>query len=403
VLTKDLLINKKRADRIHPHQLDADDDRYLSLAGEMILSYRESVGKSVGELKERIDEISFKQLKIKAGFDKLLFDKCAIAECSEHVERERWELFSRSISLLKSKTCTSIAEFQKTLARQTGELSFEQLSAGLYADLPEYRVVEDVPAWEPADLIHRYNCAQIQGLLLYATRVVITVQKLSLSERRTLFRNLKFHHLLIEQVEESGDKLSFFLSGPLSIFEASQTYSLKIATFLPYLLHLPKFTLEADIKWQNSLYKLCINDKIGIRSHYKEQGSHIPEELTACLAQFNEKYPDFNASTCDDFINLGQQSYCFPDLVVKNNEVSNKNPCCIRIELFHRWHSGQIKSRLSTLKHHAGHDLKIGICRSVAKKTDMRELLDGNLWFQKNGFEFTNFPTSKQIFNLISS
>src|SRR5206468_545270 len=96
-------------------------------------------------------------------------------------------------------------------------------------------------------LLHRLNCAQVQGLLIYALDVRVTMVGSSLAERRRFFRCLKFQRLLSEIQEQEG-AFSVSLSGPLRLFQNTQSYGIRLANFFPYILQMPKWELEAEVK-----------------------------------------------------------------------------------------------------------------------------------------------------------
>ena len=66
--------------------------------------------------------------------------------------------------------------FQEEFSQQE-MLDFQELKASMYSDLPEYKVVKSFESIEARDLINRYNCALVQGLLLHAHSLVVEIEE----------------------------------------------------------------------------------------------------------------------------------------------------------------------------------------------------------------------------------
>ena len=101
----------------------------------------------------------------------------------------------------------------------------------------------------------------------------------------------------------------------------------------------------------------------------------------------------------EDFFHLDKQNYCFPDLSFLNKEKNLK----IHLEIFHRWHSGQLQKRLQFMKDTQPKNLIIGICNSLAKNKEIKKLLDDVVVLKKHTFTFSDFPTSNKITKILSS
>jgi hypothetical protein len=44
----------------------------------------------------------------------------------------------------------------------------------------------------------------------------------------------------------------------------------------------------------------------------------------------------------------------------------------------------------------------VGVARSIAKTVEVEEILKESCWFDKNGFLFSEFPTAKTVFSLMT-
>lgn len=394
MLTKDLLNYRIRNDKISPSLVDPREPGLLQVARDMVALFADSSGKTLAELEELMDEAPWSVHPRRAALAKLLTDRCDEEDDDGAVAAQRWNVLKAAEEQRGRKAFgTSAAAFAESLA-----LSLQKdpatLKDELYADLPEYRRLKDFAKIEPEALLHRLNCAEVQGLLLHAQEVRLTLV-CSLVERRRFFRLLKFQQLLAE-VEEDDGALSVSLSGPLRIFQNSQSYGLRLANFFPYVLQLPRWELTAAIKLNGRELSLALDHRAGIKSHYREHTPYLPKELTAFIASFNARSSDWQAELGDDYLHLGRQSYCFPDVSFKA-----KDGRVYHIELFHRWHKGQLAQRLAALAASDNQTLLLGVADEVYKDAKVQESLTQSACFAKRGLVFKNFPTPKALLGLL--
>src|SRR5207244_1869086 len=99
-----------------------------------------------------------------------------------------------------------------------------------------------------ARLLHRYNLALAQGILLKAVRLTIDVRREQPARLRALIRRIKFHRLICKATATEGS-CRLELDGPLSLFGATQKYGVQLASFLPALVPCRDFELTAEVLW----------------------------------------------------------------------------------------------------------------------------------------------------------
>jgi hypothetical protein len=248
----------------------------------------------------------------------------------------------------------------------------------------------------PQALLHRYNCAQVQGLIVHTGKINLKLCGTSLVERRNLFRMIKFHRLLVHVTAQTEQELCCEISGPLTIFDNAQSYGLRMATFFPYVLQCPKWQLTADVKVDKREGILTLDETVGIKSHYKVTLGHIPEEFSVFCETFNGMdlgvRKGWQGISGDSFLHLGQQSYCFPDF-----KFIHSNGAVTYLELFHRWHQGQILQRLDALEKNHIKELMIGVCRSLRNNDAILKVVDDATTRGLKVFWFREFPTPKQV------
>ncbi|NRA44642.1 MAG: hypothetical protein HRU09_06760 [Oligoflexales bacterium] len=102
--------------------------------------------------------------------------------------------------------------------------------------------------------------------------------------------------------------------------------------------------------------------------------------------------------TGSTIISLRKQSYCFPDLCFSH---SGKEP--VYVELFHKWHKGQLEHRLQTLEKNPARNLLVGVARNLFKIPAVKKYVNNSSWFGDNGVLFSDFPSVKSVLTTLSS
>lgn len=394
MLTKDLLKFTRRENRVHPKYLKPDDQKFVRLADELANLYRGHVGQSWRDLNEVLRQHPDSSDGIFQGFGKLLEDRCTFGESDEAVEEKRWQWLELS-RRLRSNGITSRADFEMQMAEQAGQ-DFSALQEQVYADLPEFRSIQSFEDIAGETLIHRYNAAQIQGLLLRAQKVRFSIREKDVVTRRRLLQKLRFCRLLAEFVENPEGALVLDISGPLAMFEQVQSYGMRLCQFFPYVLLAPKWELEATVKLGENYYDLKCDSTKPIRSHYRGFSGYIPEEFKSLMLAFNDlpqmERGHWTIEEGQEHLNLGQQCYSFPDLTLRHESGLLRH-----LELFHRWHEGELRKRLTVLIGLEEAPLIIGISRDLAKEPALEGLLARAKETGISIFAFRQFPTVKAI------
>ena len=386
MLKKEHMRYRINKDRIYPQFVKIDDEKLMGQCSQLVDVFSEVEGKTLRELGEEIDLPSN---PISLGLSKLMHDRLEFFEFGEAREESRWKWILAAKSARENHFYENAEALHLSLS-QSKEL--EGSSDNIYDDLPEFRKITRFKDQgfldNPENLLHRYNCAQVQGLLLFSKEIEIDISGTSKEIRRSLFRSLKFHRLLAEYL---GDD-KFSISGPLDLFENNVAYGMKIANFFPHLLNLPAWKLEARLHIKKRDVTLRIDHKKGMRSHYGPLKGHIPAEFSELICEFNKSSDYWKLEPTDDFLAIGSESYCFPDF-----EAVHKNGSQAYIELFHKWHFGQLQNRLKTLEKQGSARLILGVENALARKPDIAKELSkaaevGLVWFK-----FSGLPTLRRL------
>lgn len=127
-------------------------------------------------------------------------------------------------------------------------LEAEALREALYADLPEFHLLTALPDFTPDRLVDRYNLAQAQGLLYSALYLRLIAHRNVPGQYRRLFQQLKFHGLMHAVEGDLDDGYQIYVDGPASLFKQTRKYGLQMAMFLPALLRVSRWEMEAVLQ-----------------------------------------------------------------------------------------------------------------------------------------------------------
>lgn len=393
MLTKNLVKYTSRNGAAFPKYLDPQDARLLNHAAEMSRIFAGAVGKSFKDLDSSIKALD-KIPAVSDGFRKLLEDRCKSSDDEfDKVEASRWDFF-RISKKLRSEGLGGKDDFDRAFLEEA-RISTSDAGKIIYSDLPENRKVSEFKEVNAGDLIHRFNAAQVQGLLIHSKEVRLKIIETDLIKRRRLFQRLKFFGLIVNSpLNVQSKKLEFSIGGPLSIFEGIQTYGVKLANFFPYILLMEKWELEADLKMGRKNLVLKSSSKKKIKSHYKDFTGHIPDELGKYVEAVNRNQDvrdrGWKASLSDEMISLESGAVCFPDISLLHESGRRKS-----IEIFHKWNQGQLSSRLGDLS--KNDHLLIALPKSFIKSGDNEDLSDLLGAKGVDYIAYSSFPTVKAL------
>lgn len=395
MLPKPLMKFRRNGNAVKPVFIDAADPAHLELARQLLELYRlpenPAGAPTRGELEEMAEPLTkgHRDPKLAAGLHKLVADRCEFtAPLDLDYAELRRRIFRAGAELLKAGTGDPARYRSELLGDFDGEI---------YRDLPQNEKLCRVRPMFARELLERYNCAQVQSLLLYCNELNLRIEEHNPAAVRRLFKYLKFFRLLAEITQlpvaarENKDgtfyRLALKISGPVSLFENTRKYAVQLASFFPAVCDLEKWTLVAEIEIDRRQSRLRLAEDSGLVGHYRNFSAYVPEEITMFHRLFREKSPEWEIVGDSPFFNLGGQELVFPDLSFRHPDGRMKH-----LELFHRWHAGQLISRLTAMEEKPEPALIIGVDRALSGKKEIRAQLDSSSFFQARGFEFRDFP-----------
>ena len=402
MLTKDLVRYQISRDRIDPDFLPVDDDTFRHTAAELLSVFSDAVGMTRAALadavKPIIDAVPFPAV-IARGMEKLLLDRTVFETAAdEALTGFRQQLFAKSAALLSTSGIHSQPQYQEAMAAHFQQTA-PDIEKRIYADLPEFQPVVKFKSFSPERLLHRYNVAQVQALLLRCSELQLTIRDASPAALRQLFKYLRFRQLLADiRKDDSGD-FQITVDGPLNLFYKSQKYGMNLALFFPAVLHQTRWTLTARVRFvKRREHLLQLDETSGLAPYSHQFLAYVPEEITMFQETFRNKLPDWRIDLASHFIPLAGEAYCFPDFVLSHSAGGE-----IALELFHPWHASHLQQRLRQLSASESPTLLLGIAKPLLKDPAVQDSIDESSYFEQYGFVFREMPTVAHLKSVLQN
>lgn len=401
MLTKDLLQYKIRKGQILPQLVNPTDNQLLAIAEQLIAIFEASINTPRATLletsKQTIDSTPGAPI-IKRGLEKLLLDRTEFDTApNEELIAFRQKLFTETSRLLSQEQFEDYTDYRHKVSQIVADESPIE-GAELYADLPSYQPIVTFQTLSPERLLHRYNAAQVQGLLLHCNTLTLRLADSMTAELRQLFKYLRFNQLL-STIRKEEALYQITVDGPLNLFYKTKRYGMNLANFFIAVLHQPKWELAAEIQFRNKQrYQLSLDESCGIKPISQQFLAYIPEDIQLFQTMLQNKTDDWQIRPGSQFIPLPGDFYCFPDYqLVHNSGVETA------IELFHPWHQGHLIARLNTLAEQRDVSLILGVSKELEKKPLIAEALETSAYFSQFGFIFRDVPTMRSLLPILNS
>lgn len=391
MLTKDLLRLRAAGEYLKPRFLQRDDREVLELAAGLIDIYRNGTGERADTLDAMADAfvLRYQDLKLTRGILKTVRARAVFSgENDDFPYTEyRKELFRKTAKMLQAGTLPPQAEQIRDILHNDQRL--------IYGDLPENETLVKFRTLSPEEVADRYNVALVQGALLTAGSMTLTIPlDTPPADLRNLFRSLRFFRLLFSGTIEKKN-LILRVDGPASILENSLKYSMQLACFFPSVCRLPVWKMSCTIRRSTirnngnlKSYKLNLSHEDGLRNFRPQFSGHV-EEHRMFLEYFRSGDHNWQIDDAPGYLTPSPQCVIFPDFAFHSGSGRT-----VFLELFHRWHRTQLEERLQQ----APENLIIGVDRALLKKDGiLKKMLEENRYFQENGFFFKDFPGSENV------
>ena len=355
MLTGKLVRVRHARNKLVPLYVDATDPGLLALAEQILLAYRSAIGRTRGEIEDDLSDLTPEGPRglLPAGLAKLLEDRCEFEVSSDHAPDVLREAAFKCAALLRVSASRAGVPFDRnTVLNEIAEslslnLSPAQIDRSLFADLKAEQRVQAFEDISPERLLHRYNVALAQAILLRCTAMEIRIWGETPARFRQLFRAVKFHRLIGSIHESTGTSYTLKLDGPLSLFSSTQKYGLQLALFLPTLLHCKAYELKASIRWgserKEKQFELSSVD--GLQSHLADFGVYTPPELQLFAESFAAKVKGWVLTADPHPIPL-EGGVWVPDFRLSHPSNGKE----VFVEVFGFWRKGDIEQHYRKLQ-----------------------------------------------------
>ena len=324
MLTSDLVRARVRSGVVEPRYVSPSNSDVRHETKGLIALHEAHVGASMGELEQAIgDHIGDSpRFMLQRGLSKLLLDRGkleVVAPRDPGVVREavfRWAAEKGPVAPGHGSRETII----NAAAAELG-LNAQDVDRALYADLKSSERLQSIETPEVSTLLHRYNLALAQAVLLRATRVRVELPQIPSKEARFLFRSLKFHRLM-HRITRSKEGYRLELDGPLSLFKLTTRYGLGLALFLPTLCRFKGWKLSADVLWgkKREACEFILGADMELRSEVKEKGLWEGKEEKHFRAAFSAFDSPWKLRRCTQILTLPTNEVLIPDYTLTHQD-----------------------------------------------------------------------------------
>ena len=399
MLTADLVQARIYKGEVRPRYIKADDADKLALAEDLITAFAAHEGKPRYELDAELKELvgTGTDFLFHRALAKLLFDRCTFDTESEVAPEALREAVFEGATAVYRRGLEDLSEvgspdpdepaaatsdhklfhFDRdqvlSAVAESLDLTTDDVERGLYADLKDEQILQKFKPCQPKWLLERYNVALAQGVLLRASELTIELGKQPAKRQRELFRKIKFFQLLHRITSTDGGGWRIHLDGPMSLFKASGKYGVRMASFLPTLLHFERWTLAATVRW-GPRRKECgfrLSPRNRLRPTTRLLGQWQPEELGWLSEQFDKLGSEWQVEAEGELVPLGGQGVLVPDFVFQHPSSETG----VFLEILGFWRRGAVESRLELLREHGPENFILALSKKlVAGREDLDEI-----------------------------
>ena len=366
MITGPLLRARCTRDDVRPSLVDPTSERYLEAAQALLEAATAAVEAQLtrGELTKLIDReivgnrVDHKLLKGLAGVvaKRAEFDTRSPLPPSELRARlyEAGPVRRRP----DASGAPTAPDVMAALAEELGCTPLE-IERGMFADLKENQVILGLDLPSATWLLHRYNLALIQGLLLHAKQVTITLGAPKPKHLRQLFRHIKFQQLMY-RIQPAGKGVVITLDGPASLFGLSTRYGMSLANFFPALPLQPgPWTMEAQLNYRRRNRPMVLTHESGLVSHLPDTGTWRCREELWLEEQWAKLDTHWVLEPGSEVLNLGGEGVVVPDLTFRSGDR------VAHLEVVGVWRKAYLKKRLALLAKHGHPNLILAVNRKL--------------------------------------
>lgn len=331
MLPSNMVITNFRKGKAYPHKLVVKDD-FLETAAEMIALMEHAKGERKSDIEDSLQSIAIQvwNPKVAQGMVRLLIKRAEFSQAEEgkdpvDIRREVFSLAAERWKQFDPDKYKDVFSFKKSLLNEMGVQDpriIENTEDWLFGDIAANQILIEFQPVTPGDLLNVYNISQVQGILLNALYLEVSLSSTQ-SSLRKIFQMLKFFGLMF-QVEESKEPgmIKVKIDGPASILEHQRSYGLELAMFFPAILLLNgKWSLSAELKVTGKprTFFLELDSTNPYRSTYTNRGIWYFDKLTEFINNWNQKTKtQLKAELSTEIIPLSGNRYLVADFQLQD-------------------------------------------------------------------------------------
>lgn len=376
MLTGDLVRTRIQKGELRPSFVDPASERLIERAEELRTAFAEHIGAHREDLDAQIGLIAGDGVdhKLTSGLAKILFDRATFDVAAPIPPAEVRAAIFRAAARRGPLAGTAVEGGRVTgdqlwaeLGAERG-LSVDAVRGCLYADHADQQVLTSVDVPSAEWLLHRYNVALVQAVLLRATEIRVDLVRPAPGRARQLARALKFHQLLFAMAP-TADGYRLTLDGPTSLFSQTTRYGLSLARFFPALVLQPgAWSMEADVTERNRDVVMRVSSDDGLRSHYKDLGGYDTREALWFAERFEALGSGWELRRDAEPLTQGGEAVVVPDFSF------HRDGRVAHLEILGFWRKGTVPGRLALLKKHGPSNLVLAVSRRLCADPDGGEL-----------------------------
>ncbi len=399
MLNRELLQFTRNSGRISVRFVKLDRIN-LTIAEALLAIYREAADHQLSrsELEDNLEPFlkAALQGKTAAGMNKVILDHCEFFSRSAYSNTAelREEIFKSAAQVLADPPET-LAEYQKRIRLLNSDNPL--CRNDIYGDLPEFDRLSTIPQWSGAELCNVYNVNLVQSLLLYAESLELFLADPDPMTLRKFMRRLKFFRLLAEVEKISRHEVKLTVSGPAVLFGENRKYGLQLASFFQVILLMKEWKMRARLNLRNDGNSEVLNlssQKCELKSSARRWATCVPEEVLLFIRQFRLQSDHWTEAPEVDLPRISGKGVIFPDFSFSRKNDPEK---VVHVELFHRYYSSTLNSRLEFLLQNPAFPLVIGIDRFLLGKNGEKEFLEHYSSIKNHIFLYSNYPGVEKV------
>jgi len=353
MLTADLAKPVLRKGELRVRKLPPKErERLLPMAQSVLDVTRSCEGQTQGEWKAALDGLVFaaKDKWIVDGFRKLVLDACVFDEESAFVPADvREALFLESARRRRDQVGRDVIIDEVWRAQFANVGPKDAFEASLYADLKDALVLQESPQFEDSELVELWHFNQAQAVMLRAERAEVEIVPHDAQAMRKLLQFMKFQRLLFEATptDESHHTWKLVVDGPMSMFQQTSKYGLRLAMLLKALEKTGPATLEAPVKWGKAK-KTCTffwETSGGVA----DWGHDVVDEVEKLHEVFVDGEAGWRSTLSTDLL-LGQGLTVVPDLTFTHDDGR-----VVHLEVLGFWSRTAVVRRVDWAEAHPQH------------------------------------------------